>query len=311
MRRLAALSALLVLAAAGCGGGADVPALQEGRFLAASESITPRVQLFAEPVLARVDVIVDRERFDPDRIRLAGKFEPYEREGAIVRTRSDDGRFTHLRFDVTLRCLTYDCLPEVGGGPPEPLAGGIPPPVESQNGGFGERKSVDLEASRILYDDPAGKPKVLRNIHWPAVQSVSRLNFAETQVTGIGFPFEASVLPLPELSYRVPPPVLGAGLLLGALALLLLPAALVVRAVRRKEPEAEEQAPELTPLEKALALVTWARERAVEERREALEALAVELDDDELVAETRRLAWSPVTPTPAAMDELVETVRER
>jgi hypothetical protein len=312
MRRLALVSVAIVVAA-GCGGGNDVPPLAAGRFLASSQSITPRVQLFAEPVLARVDVIVDRERFDPERIRVAGKFAPYEPEGAVVRTRSDDGRFTHLRFDIKLRCLTYACLPEVGGGPPEVLPGGIPPPVESQGGGFGERKSVDLEPARVVYDDPKGKPRTLRNVHWPTVQSVSRLNFGDTDVTGIGFPFEASVSPFPELSYRVAPTALGAGLLLGALALLLLPLVLFVRALRREDPVDEEGPPELSPLEQALALVAWARERPEQERREALEALAVELETSgtpELEAATRRLAWSARAPSKEAMDELVETVKE-
>ncbi len=311
MRRLALIVAVIV--AAGCGGGDDVPPLPAGRFVASNESITPRVQLFAEPVLARVDVIVDRERFDPERIRVAGKFAPYEREGEVIRTRSDDGRFTHLRFDIPLRCLTYACLPEVGGGPPQVLPGGIPPPVESQGGGFGERKSVNLKPARVLYDDPEGKPRTLRNVHWPTVQSVSRLNFGDTGVTGIGFPFEASVSPLPDLSYRIAPRVLGAGLLLGALALLLLPIVLVVRVLRREEPVEEEVHAELSQLETALALVVWARERPVAERREALEALAVELeasDSAELEARTRRLAWSAPAPSTEAMDELVETVKE-
>ena len=51
-------------------GRGDSPSLPEGRFLAANQTVTPRVHLFAEPVVARVDVIVDSERYDPDRIRL-------------------------------------------------------------------------------------------------------------------------------------------------------------------------------------------------------------------------------------------------
>ena len=311
MRVLFCSVAGLALLAAGCGGGGDVPALPEGRFIATSQSITPRVQLFADPVVARVDVIVDRDHFDPELVRVAGNFKPYEREGEVVRTRKDLGRYTHLRYEFTVRCLTYACLPKVGGGPPQVQPGGLPPPSTGA-GGFGERKTVKLKAARVLYDDPEGSTRVLRNVAWPAVQAVSRLNFGDTAVTGIGFPFEASVTPLPEASYRVSPALLGAGLLLGALALLALPAILVVRTLRREPPPMVEEEPELTPLERALELVGWARERSEAERRESLEALAVELEleSSELTDDARRLAWSSTAPPPAAMGDLVESVRE-
>jgi len=312
VRALICAVAGLALLAAGCGGGGDAPALPEGRFIATSQSITPRVQLFADPVVARVDVIVDRDHFDPELVRVAGNFKPYEREGEVVRTRRDLGRYTHLRYEFTVRCLTYACLPKVGGGPPQVQPGGLPAPVGSQGGGFGERKTVKLKAARVLYDDPEGSTRVLRNVAWPAVQAVSRLNFGDTAVTGIGFPFEASVTPLPEASYRVSPALLGAGLLLGALALLALPAILVVRTLRREPPPMVEEEPELTPLERALELVGWARERSEAERRESLEALAVELEleSSELTDDARRLAWSSTAPPPAAMGDLVESVRE-
>jgi hypothetical protein len=132
-------------------------------------------------------------------------------------------------------------------------------------------------------------------------------------VTGIGFPFEASVSPLQEATFRISPALLGAGFLFGALALLGLAAALVASLLRR-EPETLEAdaAPELTPLERALEHVEWSKERPEAERREALEALAVELDTEgsDLTNATRRLAWSPSAPSPEAMDALVESVRE-
>jgi hypothetical protein len=315
MRKLRARLSLAVgfaVLAAGCGGGEDVPPLPEGKFIATTRSVNPKVALFAEPVVARVDVLVDRDRFDPDRIDVEAEFEPYESEGDPLRTRRDQGRYTHLRFQFTVRCLVYACLPEVGGGPPEVQPGGLPAPLGSQSGGFGERKTIDLEAAHLVYDDPEKGAQRLRNLSWPVLQSVSRLNFADTNVTGIGFPFEASVTPLPEATYRVSPTVLGAGMLIGALALLALPAVLVVRTLRRKPEAVEEAAPELTPLEHALLLVEWARDQDAEERREALEALAFELDDlePELAGEARRVAWTPPSPDPEAMGRLVESVKQ-
>jgi hypothetical protein len=313
MRLAAALVvASLALVAQGCGGGDDIPPLPEGKFMATSQSITPKVALFAEPVDVQIDVLVDTDRYDPDRLDVTGSFKPYERDGDVVRTRRDQGRYSHLRFEYTIRCLVYECLPEVGGGPPEVQPGGLPPPLGSLGGGFGERKSVTLATARLTYDDPKKGVQAVRNLSWPPIQVVSRLNHADTNVTGIGFPFEATVAPLPAASYRVSPNVLGAALLAGALALLLLPAALIVRTVRRKPEIVEDPEPELSPLEKALRLVEWARaEGGPEERREALEALAYELDEPqpEHAREARRVAWTPPEPDPEAMGRLVEVVR--
>lgn len=312
MRALAALAVGFAVLAAGCGGGSDIQPLPEGKFVAATRSVAPKVALFAEPVVARVDVLVDSERYDPDLLRVAGSFEPYEREGDPVRTRRDQGRYTHLRFEFRLRCLVYECIQEIGGGPPQVQPGGLPAPVGSQGGGFGERKTVQLKAARLLYDDPEKGTQTVRSVSWPTLQVVSRLNFGDTNVTGIGFPFEASVTPLPEASYRISPTVLGAGLLVGALALLALPAVLVARMFRKEAP-VEEPELELSPLEKALVLVEWARgEGGPVERREALEALAFELDDPapDLAREARRIAWTPPEPDREAMGRLVESVRE-
>ena len=310
MRALAGVVAALAVLAVGCGGDGDVPALPEGKFIATTRSLTPRVQLFAEPVVARVDVLVDSERYDPDRVRVAASFAPYERDGDVVLTRRDQGRYTHLRYEFIVRCLTYECLPEVGGGPPEVQPGGLPP--ATQTGGFGERKTFTLKAARVLYDDPDKGAQRVRNVSWPVIQSVSRLNLGDTNVAGIGFPFEASVTPLPQASYRISPALFGIGLLIAALALLALPVGLIARSLRRKPPPVVEEEPELTPLERALRLVEWACDRDGEERRAALEALAGALDagESELGADARRLAWSRVPPAPEAMRRLVRSVRE-
>ena len=275
----------------------------------------PRVHLFAEPIVARVDVIVDGDRYDPDRIKVVPSFDPYEEHGDPVIERRDAGRYTHLSYEYTLRCLVYDCLQEVGGGPPQIQAGGLPPPPSAQGGGFGERNTTRFDAARVVYDDPDEGEQTVQNVQWPEVQSVSRLPYTDVSsggVGGIGFFFNADVTPLPEATYRISPNLLGASLLLGALALLAFPALLVVRTLRREEEVVVVEEPPLPPLERALALVEWARFRPEPERREALEALAVELDVEEspLARDARRLAWSPPAPLPQAMTELVELVRE-
>lgn len=313
MRTAAVLAAFAAVAAAGCGG--ETAALPQGRALAASWSITPPVALFGDPITARVDLVVDGDLLDPDRLKVDPKFDPYERLGDVRRGRRDFGRYTHLSYEFTLRCITLACIELIGGGPgPGIQPGGIPPPTTG-SGGFGERKSIRLRPAPIRYEDEEGKTRVLRRVTWPEVQSVSRLNFADTQTTGIGFPFRAEVTPLPDAAFRVAPSLLGAALLVGALALLAFPAVVLARALRREPPPAEEdEVPELTPLERALALVEWAREREDgADRRKALEVLAEVLDDDgkaELADSTRALAWSPASPSPEAADRLVEDVRK-
>jgi hypothetical protein len=190
--------------------------------------------------------------------------------------------------------------------------GGLPPPPGAQGGGFGERKTFNFDSARVTYEDPEKGEQEIRSVAWPPVQSVSRLNLGDTNVIGIGFPFSAEVVPLPEASYRVSPAVLGIGLLAIALGLLALPATLVARSLR-KEPEPEVVPErELTPLEKALARVELARSEPEAERREAVEALTLKLEAEEsdLARGARRLAWAPTVPSPEALDLLVESVKE-
>jgi hypothetical protein len=311
MRARAASVLVLVLAVlAGCGGDADTPTLPPDRTFAVSRSITPLVHLFGDPVVARIDVIVDTERYDPEHVRVVPEFEPFELDGQPRRVTRDFGRYAHVRWDFTYRCLVYECLEEVAGGPPQVQPGGLPPPNFA--GGFGDRKSFRIAPARVIYDDPQHGVERIGTVSWPPIQNASRLNMGDTNVTGIGFPFEVSVAPLPAANYRVAPLALGVAFVLGALALLAFPAALVVRQLRRRPVPVEEPEPELTPLERALHLVEWSRDRPGGARREALESLAYELDGDasELTGQARRLAWSPRDPAPEAMTELVQSVKE-
>ncbi len=98
---------------------------------------------------------------------------------------------------------------------------------------------------------------------------------------------------------------------MGALALLALPAWLAWDRRRRRAAErGPAPKPTLTPLERALALVEWASRRpSTDERREALEALAYELDEDERASRARETGWSPPTPEPEKMTDLVTSIR--
>jgi hypothetical protein len=247
-----------------------------------------------------VDVVVDRNHLDPARVRLRAKFVPYDIEGT-ARKREDRGRFTHLRYDYVLRCLRVSCIGEV-----------LPSAAGEAESGRAERRILNLEPARVLYAEAEGPPRLLTRARWPELASVSRIK--PSDVPPRGFVFKKNVTPLPAADYRVSPTLLGAGLLVGSVALLALPIGVAVRWARqRRPPEPVEEEIELPPLERALALVEWAREREEPgELRQALEVLAVELEVDEmphLANAARALAWSQPEPPREDVTRLVEAVR--
>lgn len=294
-------AAAVALLAAGCGGEEASSDLPLGRRVAATATLDPTVHVFAEPVTAAVEVVVDRDQVDPDRVRIETEFLPYDVK-AERESREDRGRLVVLRREFVLRCLRLDCIPEV-----------LPSAAGEAETGRGERRAIRLPAARVLYEDDQGKTRTLQKAAWPEVVSVSRLKQSDVPQFD-RFIFKVGVTPLAEPDYRISPTVLGLGLLAAALALLALPAVLLVRwlRARRPAPVVAVEA-ELTPLEQALRLVEWANARADgAERREALEHLAVELEADErteLARSARTLAWSPASPAPEKAERLVADVR--
>jgi hypothetical protein len=302
-RGLTPVLAALALLAAGCGAeseaGGDLPA---GRQIAVIASVEPTVHLFAEPVRARLEIVVDRDRLDPDRIEVEPGFLPYDVYGQSEE-RERRGGLEIITREYLLRCLRIACIPEI-----------LASAAGEAESGRGERQTIRMRPAFVRYDDPDGEERIVARGRWPETVSVSRIK--ESDVPRFGYVFKTSATPLPEADYRVSPAVLGGGLLAAGLALLLLPAVLLVgwfRGRRPAEPVAEPE-PELTPLQRALLLVEWARDRENgAERREALEVLAGELDAadrEELSSAARTLAWSAPSPAPGAADELVRAVRE-
>jgi hypothetical protein len=292
--------AALALLAAGCGGGGEeIPALPAGSFVSAGGSLSPPIHLFGDTVTAQAIVVVDRRRLDPGRIRLKGTFTPYEQVGETQVTRRDARDLTELRFEQRLRCLGYDCITATLATTID-LSGGAP-------------RTFRFLPAQVLYDESgATTPRTLRTVRWGPLLSVSRINAQEvTQV--FGFPFRATVSPLPGVTYRIPPVALTAILLLAAVALLALPTTLVVRRLRRRRPLPEQPEPEASPLEQAIRLVEWSLDREDADRRAALEALAVELDavgDQVLADDARGAGWSPSPPALERSRFLIARVEE-
>jgi hypothetical protein len=302
----AVVVALLVLLAAGCGGVDQASGPPAGRHIATSRSLTPTAHLFADPVSVRIDAVVDHQHLDPERVALRASFLPYRIVEGVSRSFRKFERFTRVTFRLTLRCLTVACVPSRLGS------------VLGAQEGRGERRTFRFKPARLVYDDPKSRKLLhLRRVWWPPLDAISGLSAASTGVpllgSAPGAEFDAAITPLPEPSYRLPPELLGGVLVGGAAALLAFPAGLAARELRRRRRPGDETESELPPLERALLLVERARDEGeAEERREALEALAFELDatsEEVRAREVRALAWSPADPLPERITELVEAVR--
>jgi hypothetical protein len=286
----------VALAATSCGGADGSALLPPGRALTAAASVSPAVHLFGDPVVARLQVIVDRRQLDLGRLHARATFDPYEQVGDVRVSRRDYGRYTRVTYEFDLRCVEVECVRP-------PASSGAEPPT-------GGRRTFRFEPARILYTEPPDEtPGLLRFAHWPPLESLSRINTA--QLEGSQFPFRASTSPLPAVTHRVPPPLLAAVLLLGSFVLLVPGGIAAGRWWRGRRPPAVEHveaAP--TPLERALMRVDAAHSEA--DRRKALEELAAELERtgfEELGATASEHAWSRTPPGAEAAAAIVQRVR--
>jgi hypothetical protein len=298
MRRVALVA--LALVAAGCGGGEE-PAVPDGRYISVSRSLEPKASFFGEPVTARVEVVVDTRHLDPDRVRVVPRTFPYRSYTELSVSRRDTGRYARLTFEVGLRCLYYACLPPPRADFPGAVA-------------YRDQRVTRFRAWHVYYDSSdATKPTHLARVWWPSLEAVSNLDLTDVRVTFQQSPGRISSAPLPAVTYRLSPPLVAALLLLGAALLLVYPAVLLRRRQLSRRPPPPPPAPPLPPLERALQLVEWARDRVDgEDRRKALEELAFRLDEagrEGQATSARQLAWSAGSPSPEAADELVEEVR--
>ena len=307
-----ALVGLCVLVLAGCGGSEDKPLLAQGKAASVSGSLTPAVHLFAEPVVARIDVVVDRDQIDPADVVAKSDFKPYETLGGTAVVREDIGRYTHLRYTTTLRCLSEKCIPSTFKNSDVPISQTPELPLFPENQQRDEKTKYEFPPTLVVAGD-GSDAKTLGRVVWPPLRSLSRVNWYDSSVVGQGFPFESTVTPLPETSYRLSPTLLGLLLLVAAISIVAVPVLYLVLSYRARRLPKEDRRKAMSPLERALALVEWASRRpSVDERREALEALAYELDtaDDLTARRARAQGWSPPSPAADEMTELVTIVRE-
>jgi hypothetical protein len=301
--RAAVLACLAGLLLAGPASGQD--ALPGGRAIIATASISPDTHLFAEPVAARVDLVLDPEQLDPDRTQVRMRFAPYKHVGPVKETRREVDELVHVRYTATIRCLDVECL-----------APRFETVLGEQEAGRAERHTYRFPAAEIHYEEDDGRPQLLFRRAFPPVQVVSRLNTAQLDAADqpgtTRSAYTASLEP-PAPTYRTSPERIAAVALAAALLLFLFPAVLAVRFLLARW-RASRRPRQLSPLERALVLIEWTGRRAdgEHERRKALEALADALDREgarPLAEATRTFAWAEESPGPERADELAAEAR--
>jgi hypothetical protein len=258
-------------------------------------TVSPARYAFGDPLVARIELVVDSSRVDPDSVVPAAFFRPFRRLGAVETERLDLGQTTVLRYDYHIQCVDRACVPRAA------------------------ERTIELPIGLVRYSPREGDV-VTVPLEWPAVEVSSYLTADERRAVTLqpsSLTAQAGTDDLPPLRFRGGSELLG-WLLVGAAAAILL----VVGAwlARRLWPRRAEELPpeehERPPLAAALARLDWAlaAQDAEEERRAALDVLArrlAEAGETELAREARGLAWSEAGPVPAPTTALARAARER
>jgi hypothetical protein len=276
------------------------PQVSDSHGIEASAALRPRIALFGDTVRAQVDAVVDTKRVDPESVRVAVDFTPWRIVGKPERSVREAGDTAYVRTTFVLRCLTGACVIS------------------------GRSARLEFPPARISFVAPSGQPADRSAIRLPLPRLLVYPRFDPAAVVnegGSAVPWRADLLSLPAVTYRVPPSLLVALLLSGAVLAVIAAGGLAYVAWPRRVPPPPEPEPEpvvvrvLSPLEQALALLEeTVRVDGAEGQRRALELVAEELEltewgDRELARAARVLAWSEEVPPIEETSELAARVR--
>ncbi len=213
----------------------------------------------------------------PARLRVKATFAPYR----VVR-RSVTRTGSTVRYRYTLDCLRAACI-----GPP------------------GQEHAVRLPPVRIVF--PNGRTFVGL---WPVLRQASRLGPTDLKQPRLRGDLTAPDAPRHDRN-------LATGLLFaigGGIALLGAGALGFRRLAWRPRPQWETNGRrDLSPLDYALVVTGLAAGGGQENRRAALESLAIALEErglGDLAAEARSIAWSPEPPAGEAVRRLADDVQQ-
>ena len=248
--------------------------------------LEPEQHLFGDAVRARLELVVDRNRVDPDSVDVGANFAPYRQLRPLRRTRVDSGPITMLRFDYLLSCLTARCLPSGDG-------------------------RVDFGGVAVEYTPRGNAGVQTATIEWPPLLAAGRIDPERLEQAAL----RAELRDLTPPSYRISPKTVE---LVALLLAILFAAAAAILAIRFLPLDrfaawlGARHADRRSSLERALARVrdAIAGGRPAESRR-ALDRLAHELRatrNPELADDASKLAWSEGTPGEARVTPLSHDV---
>ena len=282
-RRVAILVSLVVVVAAVVGivltlgdRGVVRSALPTGPDgIAARTLLTPRSVLFGDPVRARVDVVVDREKIDPEGVELDTQFAPFivRRER---REQEDFERWTRLVYTFELDCLETACVPDTFEKP--------------------------IQFPQVIVRAEGAEQA---EVEWPLFLISARVRETGAAAANAQEWRAAPVVAAP--TYRLNPTLMLVLLVAASLALLAVAAPALAVGLRGMSLKRRRR---LTALERALAVLEHAH--AADEQRLALDRLADELratGAGDLAVSARRLAWAEDAPGEQRTAELSADVR--
>jgi hypothetical protein len=280
----AGVSVLLVVATGLGWWNGSAPEGGGGRALSVTTSLAPTTAFFGDPLVAEVDVQLDRAAIGAGAVRVDPSFAPYAETGAPAVSSSRAGNRETVRYRYALQCVSDACLPT------------------------GHGRSIAF--APVVVRAVSGTRRLKAIGTWQPLNLVSRLTSADV----------ASSRPNFRRGLLLPPPVFGvapgpfADGLTAAAALLVLAGLGIcgVELARLAARRRRSRRVELTPLELALLR---ARESASRldpaDRRKAVGALAETLAAEgrsRLAESADDLAWSEAPPTPARTLTLVDEV---
>ena len=126
----------------------DAPTLR-GELVTTATSFEPRAHLFGEPVTARLEVVYDSTRIEPDSVKATPRFDPYTITSRTESKESFDG-ITRVRTEYVLACLTRRCL--------------------APKSGF-----LEVPRTRVEYKPRALRDPLIASVDWPPVRTASRI----------------------------------------------------------------------------------------------------------------------------------------
>ncbi|MDQ3066168.1 MAG: hypothetical protein M3R12_03295, partial [Actinomycetota bacterium] len=221
------LAIALVVLAAGCAAGSEERlSLPPGETFAVTTTLSPQTSAFGDTLTAGIRILMDRDRVDPEVVKVLYGFRPYRDRATIERV--DSGNLTALLYTIKLECLTLFCVPPEGG---------------FTSPGWGARITSGVGS--------------VRDVTFPEITVVSRMQQQEFEPENTGEnpdqwpPSWRAAVSLPDPSFRVSPTPLA--WILGVLgALLVAGSAAAAWLLLRRGRLLRE--PAVSPLERALEL---------------------------------------------------------